>query len=537
MNKRILIASLVAMTMIFGCTKDQITWVESGQGQDDGQGHGQDDENGDKDDINTVAFDRTVYVTFSTGTASVIGTTDSFAVTINGNGVTIVNHSKDKVRYELSGATTDGFFKVYSRRKQAVVLNAVSLANPNGAAINIQGPQDSLSKGKRTFVLLNGTSSLSDGTNYTGTISGEDEKGVIFSEGELIFSGNGTLNVTARGKSGIVSDEYVKFRGGTVNVNMTSAAKVISGDTLKPACIKGKEGFYLMDGTLTLSSSGNGAKGISGDSIAVFSGGIANVTVTGSNFGSSSGGGNPPRPGQQSSSSGVSAKGIKFDGNITFSGSNVSVSCSSHEAIESKGTITVTGGIVYGTSTADDAINSSGDMTITGGFVGAYSTKNDALDANGNMYIRGGVVYSVSTAGSPEVSLDANTEGGKKLYVEGGTLIVIGGLESGAQLNQSCYQASSVSANTWYSISVGADTYAFKTPTFSTSGGGYNPGGGSRTPTLVVSGSTQPTVKSGVSVSGGTEYFNSTFNCGGSYSGGSNVSLSSYSGGGGGFPF
>ena len=271
----------------------------------------------------------------------------------------------------------------------------------------------------------------------------------------------------------------------------------------------------------------------------MFSGGTANVSVTGSNFGSS-GGSNPPRPGQQSSSSGVSAKGIKFDGNITFSGSNVSVSSSSHEAIESKGTITITGGIVYGTSTADDAINSASDMTISGGFVGAYSTKNDALDANGNMYIRGGVVYSVSTAGSPEVSLDANTEGGKKLYVEGGTLIAVGGLEGGAQLSQSCYQASTVSATTWYSITVGNTSYAFKTPTFSTSGGGFpggGGGGGSRTPSLIVSGSSQPSLKSGVSVSGGTNYFNSIFNVDGTYSGGTNVSLSAYSGGGGGFPF
>ena len=260
------------------------------------------------------------------------------------------------------------------------------------------------------------------------------------------------------------------------------------------------------------------------------------MNVTGSNFGSSGGG--FPRPGQQQSNNSVSAKGIKFDGNIVFSGSNVSVSCSSHEAIESKGKITISGGIVYGTSSSDDAINSSSDFTITGGLAGAYATRNDALDANGDMHINGGVVYAVSTAGTPEVSLDANTEGGKKLYIEGGTLVVIGGLENGAQLSQSCYQASSVTASTWYSITVGNDTYAFKTPTFSTSGGGFGGGGGNSSKTLVVSGSVQPTVKSGVTVNGGTSYFNNTFTVGGTVSGGSQVTLSNYSGGGGGgFPF
>ncbi|MBP5240841.1 MAG: carbohydrate-binding domain-containing protein, partial [Bacteroidales bacterium] len=301
---------------------------------------------------------------------------------------------------------------------------------------------------------------------------------------------------------------------------------------LKPACIKGKEFFTMLDGTLTLTSSGTGGKGISGDSTAVFSGGTVTVNVTGTNFGSS-GGSQPPRPGQQQSSNGVSAKGIKFDGNIVFSGSNVSVSCSSHEAIEAKGTLTISGGIVYGTSSSDDAINAASDFTITGGLVGAYATGNDALDANGNMYIRGGVVYAVSTAGTPEVSLDANTEGGKKLYIEGGTLIVIGGLESGAQLTQSCYKVSSLSNNTWYSITVGSDTYAFKTPASSSSGGGGGPRPGSGSSSLVVSGSVQPTVKSGVAVNGGTNYFNNTFTVGGTVSGGSQVSLTNYTGGGG----
>ena len=57
---------------------------------------------------------------------------------------------------------------------------------------------------------------------------------------------------------------------------------------------------------------------------------------------------------------------------------------------------------------------------------------------------------------------------------------------------------------------------------------------------LVVSGATQPTVKSNVTVSGGNQIFNGMGVVGGTVSGGSNVSLSTYSGGnggpGGGFP-
>ena len=531
MKTRTIIAAAIAFAAMFVwcCGKDEITDLDQ-----NGQNPNTDPDTGQYDYIDSVWFNRTISVVFSqSGQATVTGATSDFAVTINGNGVTIVNNGTDKVRYELSGSTSNGFLKIYSGKRQALIFNNVNITNPVGSAINIQGLPDSLSKAKRTFVVLNGSNALGDGASYTATPSNEDEKAAFFSESPLIFSGSGNLTVTAIGKSGIATDDYLRINEGNITVNMTSQAKVISGDTLKPACLKGKEEFIIVGGTLTLSSSGTGAKGISGDSIATFAGGTVTVNVTGSNFGSSGGsGGGFPRPGQQSNN-GVSAKGIKFDKSIIFSGGNVSVSCSSHEGIESKGTITISGGVVYSYSSADDAINSSSDFSVTGGFVGFHSTKNDAMDANGNMYIRGGVVYSVTTAGSPEVSLDANTEGGKRLYVEGGTLIVVGGLESGSQLTQNCYQASSITSNTWYSITVGSDTYAFKTPTFSTSGGGFNPGGGSRTPTLVVSGSEQPTVKSGVTVNGGTNYFNNTFTVGGNVSGGSQVSLSNYSSGGG----
>ena len=136
-----------------------------------------------------------------------------------------------------------------------------------------------------------------------------------------------------------------------------------------------------------------------------------------------------------------------------------------------------------------------------------------------NMYIEGGVVYAIS-AGGAEVALDANTEGGAKLYVNGGTLFAIGGLENGASLGQTCYQASSWSKNTWYGLTVGDTTYAFKTP----SSGGNG---------LVVSGSSEPSLLSGVSVSGGTSAFNGMAAFDASVSGGSSVSLSAYSGGSG----
>jgi hypothetical protein len=119
------------------------------------------------------------------------------------------------------------------------------------------------------------------------------------------------------------------------------------------------------------------------------------------------------------------------------------------------------------------------------------------------------------------LGIDANTEGGYKLYVSGGTLVAIGGLESGASLTQSCYSTSSWKKSTWYALTNGNETFAFKTP----SSGGT---------TLVVSASSKPTLTTNITVTGGTEYFGGMGNIGATISGGSTVSLSNYTGGGGG---
>ena len=521
------------------------------------------------DNISLVSFDRTISVTFSASGATVTGDANGI-VKVSGNDVTVDNSATgEKVLYKLSGTASDGFFKLYSANKQALQLDGLSLTNKNGAAINVQSS-------KRTFVVVNGTNQLADGSSYSDTPSDEDEKAAFFSEGQLVFSGSGSLTVTATGKAGITSDDYVRFlssptvtvkstaghgvRGkdavvvtdGTLGITVSAAGKkgissdgpvqidggkttiTVSGgvDSSDSSDLSGSAGikadgiFTINDGVLTVTNSGQGGKGISSDLQGYFNGGTVKVTVSGSNYGSSSSGMGGPGGwggwggwGSSSSSSdnSVAAKGIKFDGNLVFAGGTVSVTAKSHEAIESKGTIEVKGGRIFAQS-SDDAINAASHLTISDGYVCAYSTGNDGLDSNGNMYIKGGVVYAIGK-GSPEVALDANTEGGYKLYVSGGTLFAVGGLENGAQLTQNCYSAS-WNKNSWYAVTVGDKTYAFKTP--------YSGGNG-----LVVSAASKPELKSGVSVSGGESIFEGMGLIAPEVSGGSSVSLSSYSGGGG----
>ena len=566
--KKAIVGLAVLLVAGTGCSKDKINNNDDyGSGSSSGvSGVSTLKVTEDQEDfIANTSFDRTITITFNAGgTASVSGDANGI-VSVSGNHVTVDNTgTTEKVRYELSGSASDGYFKVYSNNKQAFVLNGLSLTNPNGAAINNQGK-------KRCFVVVSGTNTLADGSSYTATPSDEDEKAAFFSEGQLIFSGDGSLTVNAKGKSGIVSDDYLHFVASpTVKVTSTAGHAVrgkdavivsdgileatasaamkkgvasdslvlfnggattikVSGGTAydnedaeykSSAGVKADQLFIMNAGTLSVTNSGIGGKGISGDGPAYFQGGTVSVKATGTNYGSGNSGG-MGRGGWGSSGSSdnsKSAKGIKFDGDIYVSGGSISAISSNHEGIETKGKLLIGGGTVYAQS-SDDAINSAKMTAITGGQVCAYSTGNDGLDANGNLYIEGGVVYAIGSGGA-EVAIDANTEGGYKLYVNGGTLFAIGGLENGASLSQACYQASSWTKNTWYALTVGNETYCFKTP----SSGGTG---------LVVSGASQPSLYAGVTPAEGTAIWNGMGVTGGSASGGTSVSLSSYSGGNG----
>ena len=575
---RTLPLSIVALAMIVaGCNPDALDILTPEDNNttviaDDTAGDDIDTDPSD-DDVTKVTFDRTVKVTFNGGGAAVTGTSDAFTVSVSGAGVTITNKGDESVIYELSGSSSDGYFKLYSSKKQELLLNGLSLTNKKGAAINNQSH-------KRTYVVVKGTNTLADGSSYTQTPSDEDEKAAFFSEGQLVFSGDGNLTVNATGKAGITSDDYVRFmssptvkvtssaghgvRGkeaiivsdGTVDVNVsgtgkkgfssdtlvfigggvttiktTGSAGEVDGELTGVAGIKADLCFKIEDGVLDITCTGTGAKGISGDNVAYFKGGTVTVNVTGDNYGTISsggwpgGGGRPGGPGgsqgSSSSDNSVASKAIKFDGNLYVSGGKVTAKSAKHEAIEAKGVLVVTGGEVYAYS-SDDAVNAGGDMTIDGGAVYAQSTGNDGLDANGNLYIKGGVVYAIGSR-SPEIAIDANSEQQKKLYLSGGTVIAVGGLESGASLSQKCWSAGSVKANTAYALfdGDGKAICAFKTPNVSSL-------------TLVLSAPSLATAKYGVETSGGTVMFGGLYTDGATVSGGSGCTMSSYSASGGG---
>lgn len=424
--------------------------------------------------------------------------------------------------YNASGLKCDGNLTIGGGTVTIANSGAMSKSIKTKATATINGGTITLtSSGAMKVTTLNGVSDAS----YSTGVKAVD---FVMNDGSLTINASGTA-----GKG--ISSTGITTNGGTINITNTGSPQAASsGDYYTAKGMKADGNMALNGGDITIKMTGNGGKcikvnGAYTQGTSATSGPTMLMTTTGTAAGTSSGGG--WGPGGGSSVSG-SAKGIKVVGNITINGGTVKVSATGgegSEGIESKAVMTINGGYIE-CNTYDDALNSATHMYIKGGYVYAVATNNDAIDSNGNMYLSGGMVFCCGS----EEGLDANSEGGYKVYIQSGANIAaigrsMGAIESGASISQTCYQTTA-SSSTWYALYNGSTVVAaFQTPTLSSSGGGYGPGGGSGGSTMVV---TSPSCKlySGVTGSGTSFWSGKGYS---NASGGSSVSLSNYSGGSG----
>lgn len=506
------IISLMAVFAL-SCSSDDDT-VDDGDTPDSGG-----TENNIDEDFVTNTKDTTfvnaVTIAFSGTTATVTNPFSSDGVTVVADGANVVitsTNQSTEVNYVLSGSTSSGSVKIYSDYKFGIGLNGVDIISADGPAVNIQS-------GKKVSVtMVGGTSNrLIDGTTYTAS-GDEDMKGTFFSEGQLIFDGAGSLQVQGRYKHGIVSDDYIRIKGGTVKVagaakdaihandyvridggtiNLVSTGDgieceegyielnggtisinsadgdaiktsysdtdtsitpyiIVNGGTLdvtisgkaskglkskgdititagtlnftstgdayydtddadisSSAAIKADGNFLMQGGSVTITSSGSGGKGINIDGTLTVDDGIISVTTTGDQF--------------KYQNDDTAAKAIKSDGNLTVNGGTITIKTSKTEAegLESKDILTINGGTIE-IEAYDDCINASNHIAINGGNVYCYSQTNDGIDSNGTLTITGGTIISSGTT-APEEGFDCDNNTFK---ITGGTLVGFGGATS-----------------------------------------------------------------------------------------------------------
>jgi len=333
-------------------------------------------------------FPSVVSINFGSSVSITNPLSSTVTITQNGQDV-IINSSATGVDFQLSGTTTNGSVKIYSEKKFKVTLNNVSITNNDGPALNIQSS-------KRVFIesAAGSVNNLTDGTSYAA--SGEDQKGTIFSEGQLIFVGTGTLNVKGNYKHALASDDYIRITSGNITVTgavtdgiHTNDAFIADGGTVKITAasdgIEVEEGYAIInDGNFTF---------ITGDD------GIA------------------------ASYEGTDATIVPY---VNINGGTLNIKSSKGEGIESKGVLTINKGDIT-LNTYDDALNAGKAIYINGGNIYAYATNNDAIDSNGTLTVTGGIIVAIG-ANQPEASFDCDA---RTFKITGGTLIGIAGATSG----------------------------------------------------------------------------------------------------------
>ena len=207
----------------------------------------------------------TISIVYNGLTASATGDTEGY-VTISGADVTVnTGTATDSLVLVVSGQTNDGSLLVWRERKYRIRLNGVTMTNMNGPAINNQC-------GKMLYLeVVDGTTNLlSDGTAYDET-DAYQQKGALFSEGQICLIGKGQLTVTGTTKNAIACDDYM-----IIDDSLTLIATSTTGNGIKV-----NEGIWINSGTLDISVTANGARGIRCDSVMVINGGDITIKTTG----------------------------------------------------------------------------------------------------------------------------------------------------------------------------------------------------------------------------------------------------------------
>ena len=280
-------------------------------------------------------------------------------VVANGGHISIVQDKNvdEEITYTLSGNSANGSFYMDGQLKTTVVLNGLTLNNPDSAAINIRD-------GKRiALVLADGTTNtLTDGKNGS-------QKACLAVKGHTEIDGAGTLNITGNSSHAFWGKEYIQLKKGAGTINILGA--IDDGFNVNQ--------YYQQNGgTVNISAVGDDGIQVSYKTddndkrIAItededntgevlIKGGTINVTVTAA----AAKGIKAEGPVSINESKGTANITLKTTGGVTVNGSDINGSA----ALRSDTLIVMDAGTVTLTSTGQGgrAMNSDGGITIKGG--------------------------------------------------------------------------------------------------------------------------------------------------------------------------
>ena len=367
-----------------------------------------------KDDQYDISnFKSDIEIVFNGTTATVTGDTNGF-ISVNGADVTVngANNTTTNMTITLSGSTSEGSLLIYNIRSGTLVLNGVSITNSDGPAINNQS-------NKALYInLADGTTNtLTDGSTYAQApvnAKGDtiDQKATLFSEGQVYFRGNGTLNINANAKNGIASDDYVVIESGNINISVSSTGS--NG-------LKVNDGVTIKSGTLNIDVKADGARGIKNDARTTIEGGTTTIT--------SSGGCKIETVDGVTDT--TSCAGIKSDSLLLVSGGVVNIVSTGDggKGINCSLNYEQTGGTLYVTTSGTKVVSkphgikADGDIIFTGGEAYVASTRK-AFNCDGSLLFNGGTIMGI---GKKVSTPSTNSTQALKSYDEDDEINAIGG--------------------------------------------------------------------------------------------------------------
>ena len=388
------------------------------------------------DYVEKYSVNKIINIKFSENDVTVSG---DIPYTKNGAHLTI-NSTSSKVRYVLTGKSSNGSFKIYSEKKFQIMVSELELTNPAGPAINIQ-------TGKTVYFTIkeNTVNSLCDGAVYSAPVVGtdgeeEDQKGTLFSEGQLIFNGNengtGVLNITSLGGHGICSDDYIRVRSGNINIvgaakdgfhtndkfivgRTAAASPKITVNATNDGIDCGKGEVIINAGVIELNTEGEAIKVEYEEATpdpavtpnATINGGYIKFTTTGSK------------------SSGIKTTGTfkqtggVIHGTVEGNGSKI-VNCDSSITINGGKLVGVAEGTAFNETTSAGGIKCEDDMTVQGCTIAIECTGKGAKGINSkNMTVKSGEITVLSIGENYKGTIESR----KSKAIETGNLTMTNG--------------------------------------------------------------------------------------------------------------
>ena len=227
------------------------------------------------------------------------------------------------------------------------------------------------------FLQESGTISISaqgDGIDIGAKKKGGDYNGQAFIQG-------GTLTVTTSGTAtkGLKADALITVTGGNTTITTSGSAyyDATEEDISSSSAVKTNGGFTMSAGTMTLTSTGSGGKGLNATEDITISGGTLTVVTTGTVF--------------TYQTLDTKSQGVKTDDNINITGGTVLVAASANKATAFKADLLfrINGGLVMGignkkvtpaSSSSQGYANYSG-VNVKGGSTVSYDGVSFAVPA------------------------------------------------------------------------------------------------------------------------------------------------------------